>query len=116
MATVTRLELPGPSLRRRVQPPGGSLVLPFPVRFHETFAQEVRRNLARFASGSPNVFPLSFDVDADGSETCQLANQFVIGRDARGHLWISDWGSGFVDHGPFGSVSEICKLIASLGA
>lgn len=115
MATVTRLELPGPSYRRMAHPPGGSLVLPFPGRFHETFAQEVRRNLARFAAESPNVFPLSFDVDADGSETCQLANQFVIGRDPDGHLWISDWGSGFVDHGPFASVCEISKLIASLG-
>ncbi len=116
MATVMRFEPPGPTHLRMAQPPGGSVVLPFPGPVNETFAREIRRNLGRFAAGSPSIFPLSFNVDGEGFETCRLANQFVIGRDPDGHLWVSDWRSGFVDHGPFGSVYEICKLIAWLGA
>lgn len=116
MATVMRFELPDPPHFRAAQPPGKSLVLPFPGPRRDTFSQEVRRSLAHLAAGSPNVFPLSFDVDDTGLETCRLANQVVIGREPDGHLWVSDWGSAFVDHGPFANVSEVCKLIATLSA
>ena len=62
------------------------------------------------------MHPVTFNMDKAGGEVCYMADHVVIGWDCRQRLFLSDMRSGFVDHGPFKSVDEICGLIAYIVA
>lgn len=92
------------------------VLLRFPVRTVGTFTSEMRVSLACLAAQLPLTCPMVFGVAEDGSETCRLANGFVIGWSRRRCLFVGDTRSGFVDHGPFDSMAEVCRLVAYLEA
>lgn len=75
----------------------------------------MRRTLARFVLTAPTIFPIQFGNLKDGSKFCRLANGFTVGRDGKGQYSITDRRSGYIDHGPFGSLYEVCRLITWLG-
>lgn len=91
-------------------------ILSLPGRTRWTFTPEMRNSLVAFALSMPGMLPIVFDVDKAGSEVCRMADHVVIGWDCRHGLFLRDMRSGFVDHGPFKSVDEICGLIAYIGA
>ena len=91
-------------------------MLPFPVPAAASFVQEVQFDLARACTGRCSPFPIQCEASGDGAETCRLATGLVIGRDVGGRLWVGDSRTGFVDRGPFGSVREICEVVAWLEA
>ena len=90
------------------------VLLTFPGHVPGMFTPEMRNSLVAFASTIPGMRPIVFDVDKTGNETCQMANLVTIGWDRKQCLFLSDMRSGFVDHGPFGTIDEICGLIAYL--
>ncbi|HEY0204821.1 MAG TPA: hypothetical protein VGC15_11810 [Acetobacteraceae bacterium] len=90
-------------------------LLQFPGRIPGTFTPEMRNSLVAFALVMPGMRPVVFDIDGNGNETCQIADHVMIGWDCKQGLFLSDMRSGFVDHGPFRSVDEICGLIAYIG-
>ena len=92
-----------------------AVLLPFPEVVEGDFAADMRRTLARFALTAPNMFPIKFGTGEDGTESCQLTNGFTISRDGDGRYSIQDCQSGYIDHGPFDSLYEICRLITWLG-
>ena len=91
------------------------MLLPFPGRSLGTFTLEMRSSLVAFALSMPGMHPIVFDVDEVGNETCQMADHVRIGWDCKQCLFLRDMRSGFIDHGPFRSVDEICGLIACVG-
>ncbi len=94
---------------------GTGVLLSFPEVAEGDFIADMRRTLARFALTAPDIFPIQFGKLRDGSEFCQLTNGFTIGRDGGGQYSITDRHSGYIDHGPFGSLYEVCRLITWLG-
>lgn len=92
------------------------VVVQFPRCSAGRFTPEMRSTLARHAARAPGALPLVFGTGADGSEFCRFANGLMIGWDRRGELTLTDTASGFVDHGPFHSVDEICLIVAYIAA
>lgn len=104
-------ELPG--FTPRQWRPG--VLLRFPEVAEGDFVADMSRNLGRFAKSAPNIFPVQFSIRDDGAEACRLTNGFTISRDADRRYTITDNCSGYVDHGPFDSLYEVCRLITWLG-
>lgn len=90
-------------------------LLPFPGRIAGMFTPEMRDSLVAFTLVMPCMGPIVFDVDEAGNETCRMANHVMVGWDCKQRLFLSDMQSGFVDHGPFRDMDEVCGLIAYIG-
>ena len=95
---------------------GTGVLLAFPEVAGDDFVSGMKRTLARFALAAPGVFPIQFGTSDDGGEFCRLTNNFTIRCDPEGHYSITDGRSGYVDHGPFDSLLEVCRLITWLGS
>lgn len=92
------------------------MVVQFPRGAGGQFTAEMRRSLVRFAGRISGSHPLMFGKDGDGSEFCCLSNGLMVGWDRRQRLVLTDTLSGYVDHGPFRSLDEVCRLITCLTA
>lgn len=92
------------------------MLLPFPEVAGDGFVSGMKRTLARFALTAPGVRPAQFGIREDGGEFCRLTNNFTIGCDPEGRYSITDGRSGYVDHGPFDSLHEVCRVIIWLGS
>ncbi len=89
-------------------------VVQFRRYWGELFTPEMRNSLVRLAAGTPGAQPVVFGKDGDGSEFCCLGNGLMVGWDRRRRLVLTDTLSGYVDHGPFESLEEICLLVTRL--
>lgn len=78
------------------------------------FTPEMRRRLAVLATAVPAYQPLVFGVDENGLECCRFADCLMVGWTRERRLMLIDATSGYVDHGPFDSLDEVCSVIASL--
>ena len=107
----TLRELQGPTSQQSRR----GVLLSFPEVVDGNFIADMGRNLARFALTAPNIFPVQFGIQDDGAEFCRLTNGFTIGRNGSGRYSVRDDCSGYVDHGPFNSLHEVCRLVTWLG-
>lgn len=78
------------------------------------FTPEMRDMLSHAIEQTQGARPAVFGHDDTGAEFCCLANGLQIALDGEGKLILTDTYSGFVDHGPFNNMAEICLLIAYL--
>lgn len=90
------------------------VVVPFPTRGIGRFTPDMRDQLARLAATSAAYRPLLFGLDEHRREYYRFADLLMVGWDAWGRLVLTDIASGYVDHGPFHGLDEVCRLIASL--
>lgn len=91
--------------------PGTGTIVPFPVPRAGSFGAEIRCGLSWFAARTPGIRPLSFGEAADGSEFCHLGNGLTVAWNRNGDLVLTDTFSGYVDHGPFDSLDDVCSII-----
>ena len=91
-------------------------VLQFPVRKRGRFDAETRAHLARLAARMPGIQPVSFGYDERGAEWCRFGNGLMMSWEQPGRIILTDTVSGYVDHGPFDSLDEVCGLILGLNA
>lgn len=89
-------------------------VLQFPVRKRGRFDPATRAYLTRLAARMPGLQPLSFGFDERGVEWCRFGNGLVMSLEKSDRMILTDTFSGYVDHGPFDSLDEICLLIVGL--
>jgi len=113
--TEFRDRVPRAFQETKARRPRTAVLLPFPEVAEGDFVAHMRRTLARFALTAPNIFPIQFGTLEDGAEYCRLTNGFTIGRGSSGKYFITDCSSGYIDHGPFNSLYEVCRLITWLG-
>lgn len=90
------------------------VIMLFRKPLERRFTPEMRNMLTRMIDQTPGARPAVFGHDETGAEFCCLANGLQIGLDDKGKLILTDTYSGFVDHGPFNTMAEICLLIAYL--
>ena len=91
-------------------------ILQFPSRAGRRFTPAMRDVLALLAERTPAIAPLLFLENPDGSETCLLGGGLQVGWNRVGRLVLTDAVSGFVDHGPFGGLDEVCAVVTYLAA
>lgn len=89
-------------------------VLQFPVRKRGRFDSDIRAHLGRLAAKTPAIQPLSFGHDERGVEWCLFGNGLMMSWERPGRMILTDTLSGYVDHGPFDSLDEICLTIIGL--
>ena len=89
-------------------------IVQFPVRSGNRFTPEMRSSLAHLAAQAPELRPLVFGIDGDGTEFCCLGNGLMVGWGRGRRLILTDTHSGYVDRGPFHSLAEVCRVIGQL--
>ena len=93
---------------------GWGEVLDFSAWAAHRFTPRMRASLERLAATISDPQAVSFGTDTGGVEWCRFGMDLTITWERPHGMTLTDSFSGYVDHGPFDSFDDICRIIEDL--